>query len=1796
MIPDIKELNFPKKDGKQYATLTQADVSLADMGERTITATVKIDGDIEPDFSFDWEIEYEGEKYIMPTRKPQGSKGNESRKADYELTFQHWAVYQLKRWFFHTIQAEDASTGIPDKYVADVQLNLGGFCEYVADVLKYYYGDTITIELNPNWVYDKKVSAISISYTSIWNVITNLYEVFAVRWEIVPTGDTSHYKIKVGYPSTEISHVLKYGWEGGLLKIERQIQSSDVYNLVLGRGGSDNLPRYYFKRVPDSERESGQWTDDPDWIVELDDVPFDRLHGATFRSYIQGWKAAHIEQEDEDGNLLYSGYTAVGEANAYAPWAYRKGFTDTKFDPVEYVADKILADEDESGKHVTLTPSYAPPIEDGSSIDKYGAILNGLSDNDEFYPTLQGTGMDIAVEVEKITSDEGSDEPIDVTISDIGTISVAVTFEAYERQEIKTEKRTGLWIPEGRTANLIVGSVTSNNTNVIIEGYAVNVYNAKGENIGASGLQGGAYYSYEIVVNAYNASDTKQQFVLIRANDCRLQDAALADYSGGTFDIWVKNIWYSTKSTDESNLAYAERVWKPVLGDREGNEAAVVFTSGALAVSDDYEFKIVKVPAYDTSKSYTDDEGEVHTSHWRITCVKSDADLESLGKYVPNTQRNGKAGDTFVFIGTELTHIPYVVDAEIRLDDWKQDECNKSGEVSPTYVATPERIRFNNGGAADALIKQIKIGCSVKLEDKRFIGGIDTETLYVQSKTIKYREPSESDAALNADIEITLGSEYATTSNPVSTLQGEVSAIQRQIGSISNIAEVVTKTGDKRYLRKDASDRTPYSLGVGKGIEVGDYVSGVSGAKIDGSGNGELLNLLVRAMISSAKFADGFTGEGWRIWLEEGLSRLTVDKLTVRKAMTVFELLIEKIRAIGGQLYVSAASGKIKSVREEEDGLRYGIAFEQGNEFTSSDLIRCQTFSGGTLKNYWVTVDEVIDDEIFIEKTEFEGQSLPEVGDECVLAGNSYITDRQNLILISATEDGQPRIDILDGVSGKSFEGCLRARLGALSGITDSAFASDKQPSGYGIYSDNVFLRGEFVLSSGEDVATRFEVTEGKITSAVDSLRGDVDVPGNFISNPMFADGMNGWEMFSDTPITVDDTQTTANIIVPTASVVRDSDGRPVCRITQCGISQSRNDMVGEPDEYPTGDDGLKKPVPVYLSFLYKANTSSGRISARLTNSRRTGFVTRYTPLSFEEQTVVGDEYRLVTCSGLWNGAGGLIIEMTGGTADVYMVTLTQDKAGALATKYSTLFEQSDKLVKISASNFDADGNVLEESSIAATAREISLSVKEEIDGELKNTGIDITSGEIELRSDMVRFTDSEGKEQAFITNGKIHANAIDADNITASRLEMYRKDADGNKAARPTVVITPEQKGMAIYKDDTGVTCQEFTGKEYTDEGAAAFFGENSSGTLSVTSAGSKPTLTATEALPSRDRSSKYNISTAIQIAASTTVEITVGKLQAYASAISGSVPADDPSVIVPTVFSSANSTVSLYLRIYAESGCSTLVEEHVVASVSASSVARRDISTTTTSEYTYTATPDNQILDCAGKGVRIQSGGYARLEVVYSESVSGYTTSGASTAYIAYGTQVTGGAQIAANYKTDSYISRFFANGFCLGTRTDNYALAQNTASGIGFGVQSGDGAGFKLSKSSGFRQLVNANGNDPWCPIPKLLCRCTYNYVSSSTSYSPAYDGYNFATDYPAPSRTATGKVRITIPSTWTEILGSNVLVAKRLLVSVEGRNTSNVFGAVTGISNGYIYISLQTPSAAADGSFILTIELI
>ncbi|MCB6967215.1 hypothetical protein L0N18_23985, partial [Phocaeicola dorei] len=487
----------------------------------------------------------------------------------------------------------------------------------------------------------------------------------------------------------------------------------------------------------------------------------------------------------------------------------------------------------------------------------------------------------------------------------------------------------------------------------------------------------------------------------------------------------------------------------------------------------------------------------------------------------------------------------------------------------------------------------------------------------------------------------------------------------------------------------------------------------------------------------------------------------------VRQVMVVLELLIEKVRSVGGQLCVSAANGKIKTAVLEDGYWR--ITFEQDNSFQAHDLMRCATFSGGNLKGYWVEVAGVEGDSILVSEDEFSG-SLPEAGDECVLMGNTENPLRQNLILISATEDGQPRVDVMDGVKAKNFTGCLRARLGNLDGISDDWFPADNQPHGNGLYSDNAYLRGTFLLVTGEDIKTKFEIVEGRITSAVTALRNDFATEKGYLNNPAFDDGLEKWNTENETVFFLAGNKWIwANNNVLTrkgdgASVTVD-DGRTVVHIRNKYILQKRANLKSIPS-MPVNGDGEKEAVPVYLSFFYRCATK-GTLRVQFLDVDKTGFA-NFNSLEVEEELSATDGYVQYTCSGLWNGTGDFKLSFTGDIY-LYMLVLSTDKVESLAHRYRTLFEQSERLVKITAAVFDRDENMLEETGLVVKPEGAGI-YAQDADGKLALIGVSVDGTDADgNKISVVKLTGDRVKLEGLVTandnfkileDGSIEANA----------------------------------------------------------------------------------------------------------------------------------------------------------------------------------------------------------------------------------------------------------------------------------------------------------------------------------------------------------------------------------------------------------------------------------------------------
>ena len=722
-------------------------------------------------------------------------------------------------------------------------------------------------------------------------------------------------------------------------------------------------------------------------------------------------------------------------------------------------------------------------------------------------------------------------------------------------------------------------------------------------------------------------------------------------------------------------------------------------------------------------------EGDDHYFDVNFDSATREFEIITIWPYGDDTQLPGgklvpKAGDTYILWNIRMPDEYYrLAEEEFQkaVDDYNKDHWLDIA----SYKAPTDHVWIEEQEA------DLFVGRRVKLESTEYFPKDGSRKSRITKITRKVNLPGQMDLEISDALQV---SKFDRVNDSIGELKSytkakaESSGLPDIIRSFDNTLPTdnnlfSAKRSQKEFLSKRHRDTAAEEIGFLKGASFGDYKAGESGGNVDGDGNAEFLTAVIRELLRSTRFVDGMFGEGWQIWIDKltGLSNLTIDKITVRQTLVAMELLIEKVRSVGGQLVVSAANGKIKTV--VRDGDNYRITFEQENTFATHDLMRCAVFTGTELRGYWVEVSEGDTEGITVPVREFGGTD-PKEGDECVLMGNTENPLRQNLISISATEDGQPRVDVLDGVSAKNFNGSLRCRLGNLDGIKDSAFPSNNQPHGNGLYGDNVYLKGTFILMTGEDILTRFEITEGKIQSAVEGLRSEVREEESFFDNTSFTDGMARWISgykaafltFGGKWILASNkllsSSENGNVeVIKTGKV-------PYVRITNSYIMQKNGDFRTIPDFKELNGDGLRIPGYVYLSFHYKV-VEAGHLHIEFVNADKTGFE-NFNMFAYDGDLPVGGE-KAFNHSGLWNGTGDFKLSFTG-VIQVSLLVFSTDRTDALAYKYATFFNQSEKMIRIAAANFDKDGNVLEASSIITTAKYNRLiSVYFDENGELRN-------------------------------------------------------------------------------------------------------------------------------------------------------------------------------------------------------------------------------------------------------------------------------------------------------------------------------------------------------------------------------------------------------------------------------------------------------------------------------------------
>lgn len=460
---------------------------------------------------------------------------------------------------------------------------------------------------------------------------------------------------------------------------------------------------------------------------------------------------------------------------------------------------------------------------------------------------------------------------------------------------------------------------------------------------------------------------------------------------------------------------------------------------------------------------------------------------------------------------------------------------SKNYPAGAVITRTTGGVTVNGGGGGGASIDIVKATDTKSFTDSnvlsslrtlleirsRIIAESDTATEFTDDNTLSSKRTlKEIDAAIKEALkkldDVYLSKVKAdTAAETITFLKGLL--VGNDLAFINESGDAELQSLVARMKVKAATLEVTGSANVGTLHSEGNISTG---ADIWAKGDTHTLNLLVQALaktydlnvehvatlfqtivkdfISSERFIPGLMGEGMKLYKAiNGDWNLEIDNAVVRKAMTIFELIISKVRAVNGGLVISSANGRVKSVSETSgDPAYYVLGIEGDMMFVADDLVRCQVYTSGHVKYYWVPVASVNDDSILILKSVFPNSTVPAVGDDLVQMGNFTNPNRQGILYLTASEDGKPRISVLDGVNSTSLAGKNKVILGCLDGMTDTDFPADCQPSGYGLYAMNCFLKGIFILRNGKsieqefsNIATELAAIPGKIELAIRSMK-----------------------------------------------------------------------------------------------------------------------------------------------------------------------------------------------------------------------------------------------------------------------------------------------------------------------------------------------------------------------------------------------------------------------------------------------------------------------------------------------------------------------------------------------------------------------------------------------------------------------------------------------------------------------------------------------------------------------------------
>jgi hypothetical protein len=365
---------------------------------------------------------------------------------------------------------------------------------------------------------------------------------------------------------------------------------------------------------------------------------------------------------------------------------------------------------------------------------------------------------------------------------------------------------------------------------------------------------------------------------------------------------------------------------------------------------------------------------------------------EELSDYLtlPNETLKPRIGDEYVLYNFDIKMVgsTYVPAAEQELYDEAVRWLEYNSKDTDIYNCTTNPIRCRKDDI------DLEVGQKVSLKSILFKDGVRNSRIlgyeknlyepykctYIVGDNSKYSRIENIERSIN-QIQY---AEKIYTNGVTGGSGGGVYLIKEYDNSTPTDFNTFSAKRIKRdYLRKNAEDTAAELITFDKGLHVGD-------------------------------FTEGFLGGGAAINIDEdGVTTVETDKLIVRKYAKFFELIIERLSHIGGQLILSPA--RMECVEVEEFPSYYRCYFDTGEnnefvqEFVAGDQARCQVFTGSGTKYYWRLVTLTGTNFIDLSKTDFDaGSDIPEAGDKIVQLGNRNNLERQNAQILSSFGEDAP--------------------------------------------------------------------------------------------------------------------------------------------------------------------------------------------------------------------------------------------------------------------------------------------------------------------------------------------------------------------------------------------------------------------------------------------------------------------------------------------------------------------------------------------------------------------------------------------------------------------------------------------------------------------------------------------------------------------------------------------------------------------------------------------------------------------